>query len=113
MLIPFGNKTQFRPVPDGRVLEQHCTECDEVQRLVECDVVDKVSVFFVSVVDMKSRRMVCQACGEDVDVPPDADARPAGSAGVTPPAQQSAPRQQPSDGDLEQMLADLKKKMGK
>ena len=110
MLIPFGNKTQFRPVPDGRAIEQHCAECDKVQRFVECDVVDKVSVFFVSVVDMKTRRMVCPECGEDVDVPPAAEARP---ASATPSAQKSSPAQRPSDGDLEKMLADLKKKMGR
>jgi ribosomal protein L12E/L44/L45/RPP1/RPP2 len=86
-----------------------------VRRFVECEVADRVSVFFVSVLDMKSRRMVCPECGEDWEVPaaPAAPAARPASATSAPPAEQKAgARERPSERELEKMLADLKKKMG-
>jgi hypothetical protein len=113
MWILFGNRTRVRPVRDGRAIERHCSECKQVRRFVECDVADKVSVFFVPVFDMTSRRMVCPECGDDCDVPSDAEARPANSAGPTRPASSASPPPRPSESDLEKMLADLKEKLGK
>jgi len=111
MWLLFGKKTRVRPVPSGRVIERHCTECNQVRRFVECDVADKVSLFSVSVFDMTNRRMVCPECGDDGEVPSATDARPAGSVG--PPATKGpGPLQRPSESDLDKMLAELKKKIG-
>jgi hypothetical protein len=105
MLI--GNKTRARPVPGGRTVERRCDECQAVRTFTECEVADKVSLFFVPVLDLKSRRLVCAECGEDCELPPEAPA----AAAASPP--RSAPAPKASAGDLEKMLADLKKKMGK
>jgi predicted RNA-binding Zn-ribbon protein involved in translation (DUF1610 family) len=112
MWLLFGNKTKVRPVPGGRTIERRCDECRQVRRFVECDVADEVSLFAVSLFDMEHRRMVCPECGEDFEVPPAPAAQP--SKPVTSPPTASAPQPRtPSDGDLDKMLADLKKKMGK
>ena len=103
MWVTFGNKTRVRPVPGGLTVERRCDECQATREFVECEVADKVSVFFVSVLDLKSRRLVCQACGEDQELP--------ATTAAPAPAPRPAPRAKASDGDLERMLADLKKKM--
>jgi hypothetical protein len=108
MWMLFGNKTRVRPVSGGREIERYCPECKTVRKFQECDVADNVSVFFVSVVDMKSRRMVCPECGEDDEMPPDADAKPPASTTRPPPPKPAA-----TDSDLEKMLADLKQRMRK
>jgi hypothetical protein len=111
MWLLFGNKTRVRPVPDGRAIERHCDGCNQVRRFVECDVADEVSLFAVSVLDMESRRMVCPECGEDFEVP--AALAPASRPASPPRAEGASSPRGPSEGDLDKMLADLKKKMGK
>jgi len=113
MWILFGNKTRARPVPGGRAIERRCTECNQVRRFVECDVADTVSLFSVPVFEMKNRRMVCPDCGDDFEVSPAPDARPPNSVSAPPPAEKASPTQRPSERDLDKMLADLKKKMGR
>jgi hypothetical protein len=103
----FGNKTRVRPVAGGHEIERFCPECKTVRKFQECDVADKVTVFFVEVADMNSRRMVCPECGEDEEMPTEA----APSPEAPPPA--PAPRRGPTDGELDKMLADLKAKLGK
>lgn len=106
MWMLYGNKTHVRPVENGRTLERYCDECERVQTLVECDVKDRVTVFFVEVADMEMRRMVCRECGEDYDLPEaEAPARP------VPVAPRSAPAPAKTESELDAMLADLKKKM--
>jgi hypothetical protein len=105
MWLTFGNKTRVHPVAGGVTVDRHCDRCQAVRRFVECEVADRISVFFVSVVDMKSRRLVCQECGEDQELPT-AAAAPAPAPAARPPARAKA-----SDAHLERMLADLKKKM--
>ena len=107
MWMLFGNKTRVRPVAGGREIERYCPECKTVRTYQECDVADQVSVFFVEVADMTSRRMVCPECGEDDEMPPEEAAKPA------PRAPAPEPRRGPTDGELETMLADLKAKLGK
>jgi hypothetical protein len=106
----FGNKTRVRPVPGGREIERYCPDCKTVRTFQECDVADNVSVFFVSVVDMNSRRMVCPECGEDEEMPPDADAKPPVAATRPPPA---PAKPAATDSELEKLLADLKERMKK
>jgi hypothetical protein len=106
MWMLFGNKTHVRPVENGQTVERYCDECKKVQTLVECDVKDRVTVFFVEVGDMEMRRMVCRDCGEDYDLPEvEAPARP------VPVAPRSAPPPVKTESELDAMLADLKKKM--
>ena len=106
MWLLFGNKTHVRPIENGRTIEQHCDECEKVQTLVECEVKDRVTVFFVNLGDMEMRRMVCRECGEDYDLPAaDAPAPP------TPAVPRLTPPPAKTEHDLDEMLADLKKKM--
>jgi len=105
-----GSNSRFREVPGGRVVERHCDECDGLRTFVECEIKDKVSVFFVPVMDMSSRRLVCRECGEDVELPEVEPAQPAKVPGPPPP---SNPPSRPSEQDLDAMLAELKKKMPK
>ena len=107
MWMLFGNKTHVRPVEGGRTLERYCDECKKVQTLVECDVKDRVTVFFVNVGDMETRRMVCRECGEDYDLPDVAEA----PARPVPVAPRSASAPAKTERELDEMLADLKKKM--
>lgn len=110
MWIPIGKNTRVRAVSGGRTIERHCSECDQVRRFVECDVADKVSLFFIPAFDMTNRRMVCPECGEDFEVPSGEGER-APRAAVQPSAKGAGPPPKPSEDDLEKMLADLKKKM--
>jgi hypothetical protein len=104
MWLLFGNKTRVRPVEGGRSVERYCDECKSVQKLVECEVEDRFTLFAVSLADMKSSRMVCSECGEDYDLPPvEATGRPVPLATRPPPAK--------TEGELDEMLAALKKKM--
>src|SRR5262245_61015953 len=104
MWLIFGNSTRARPVAGGRVVNQRCPDCEQVTKFVECDVSDKVKLFFVPVLKMKNRRMVCSECGEDLPVP-EPEARPAPARAEPPPRPRTSPK------DLDRMLADLKKKM--
>src|SRR5215471_15537768 len=105
-----GSNSRFREVPGGQVVERHCDDCEKLTTFVECEVKDKVSVFFVPVMDMSSRRLVCRECGEDVELPQPEPAQPAEA--LVPPVA-SKPPSRPSEQDLDAMLAELKKKMPK
>lgn len=56
----------MRRVPDGRVARRRCEECDEETEWVECDMLDRIELFEVSLLDMKTRAFVCSVCGDDV-----------------------------------------------
>jgi hypothetical protein len=110
MWLIFGGKTRCRPVEGGWKMKRFCDGCEKVQTLVECDVKDSFTVFFVSVGGMETRRMVCRECGEDYDLP--AAAEPAQRA--APPTARPAPPKQPDkkkQPDLDEMLAELKRKL--
>jgi hypothetical protein len=62
-----GPRTKARRIDGGRQEQHRCGECAKVTTFSECDVVDKLHVFFVPLLEMKSRRLVCTTCGEDVD----------------------------------------------
>src|SRR5262245_8475041 len=108
MWLLWGNKSRFREVPGGRVVERHCTECSQLRTFVECEVKDKVSVFLVPVLDMSSRRLVCRECGADDELP---EIEPARLTNAPGPSRASKPPSRPSEKDLDRMLAELKKKM--
>ena len=109
MWIVLGNKTQVKQVPGGRVVSRPCRPCGKSTTHVECDVRDRVSAFFVQILETTQRRMVCVECGEDLAIE-DAVAPIAATASPRRPAAASAQRApQPHVDDL---LAALKKKMG-
>lgn len=104
MWLLLGNKSKARRVDGGREADLRCDECERVTRFVECDIKDKVSVFFVELGSMSSRRMVCTECGEDVEMDT-----------AAPPPTASLPvvtRQPISEKDIDKKLKELKKKMG-
>jgi crotonobetainyl-CoA:carnitine CoA-transferase CaiB-like acyl-CoA transferase len=103
-----GSKTKVAWVEAGRVASRHCDGCGRVASFREGDVTDHVHAFFVDLFETTQRRMVCVSCGDDHDVEEFfADA-------PRPPA---APKKLPSAGardqDVDEMLAELKRKMGK
>jgi len=97
-------------VPGGQVVERHCDACEKLTTFVECEVKDKVSLFFVPVMDMSSRRLVCRECGEDEELP---ELEPAPRAKAPGPSAATKPPARPSEQDLDKMLAELKKNMPK
>src|SRR5262245_55777953 len=99
MWILFGNKTRVRPVPGGQTVERHCDDGNEVRRLVGGDVADKVSLFFVPLFDMKTRRLVCRECGDDVEVRGGGEGRPPSAAQPPPAARKPSPPPRASDKD--------------
>ncbi|NUO52292.1 MAG: hypothetical protein HOV80_25845 [Polyangiaceae bacterium] len=118
MWIIVGGRTKVRPVEGGRVVQHHCEKCEKATKFAECDVKDALTVFFVSLLDMTSRRMVCMTCGDDVD-PDKMPSAPASTRKLDAPAstkQLEAPaskRPRPDDPEIDDMLAALKKRIGK
>ena len=110
MWLLFGNRTKARPVPGGRALDQSCRKCQAIRHFIECEIGDQVSVFFIPLVDLKSRRLVCTTCGDDVEIPV------AGHADRSPTDPTSTPGakgpSRPSEEELSRMLGALKRKMG-
>jgi hypothetical protein len=82
-----------------------------VTTFAECNLKDSMQVFFVSLLDFKTRRMVCMTCGDDFDV----DDLPALAPASSRPAPVSAPpkRPKPDDPEIDDMLAALKARIGK
>src|SRR5689334_20316814 len=101
-----GGRTKVERIDGGREIQRRCDKCEKVTTFAECDVLDRIEVFFVSLLDTKLRRMVCMKCGEDVDMQ-EAPAKPkeASAARVTATAPKK-PRA--DDPEIDDMLAALK-----
>lgn len=106
MWIVVGGRTKVNRVEGGREAKHPCKECEKITSWSECDMVDKLEVFFVSLLDMKSRRMVCMTCGEDLD--PAEIFVPA-----PPPALSPAKPIRRDDPEIDDMLAELKARIRK
>lgn len=48
-------------------MNRRCEACADVTVWVECEVLDRIEVFSVSLLDTTSRRFVCLECGDDLD----------------------------------------------
>jgi hypothetical protein len=100
-----GISSRYKRVAGGRQASQRCEDCEKVTQFWEATVTDKVSVFFVSVGATQQRRMVCDECGHDVELEAERKlAVPRASTMAKPP--------RPSDKELSNDLAALKRKMG-
>jgi hypothetical protein len=110
MWLAIGKKTRMKQVAGGRSVEQHCASCGRVTNYVECEVEDKLTAYFVEVVGMTQRRMVCVECERDValDEAPAPAPSPARAKVMAP-----APKPAISEADKDAMLAALKRKMGR
>jgi len=109
MWIPLGSKTRMKPVPGGCVVSRPCRPCGTTTTYVECDVRDRVSAFFVQVLETTQRRMVCVECGEDLAI--EAAVAPA-TATASPRQPAAAPAPRATQPHVDDLLAALKKKMG-
>jgi hypothetical protein len=133
--ILLGGRTRARRIPGGRSVSRRCEACDDVTVWVECDVLDRIEVFLVPLLDTRTRRFVCLECGDDLDpadlgVPRAAPPRSAGqSAGRSAPKPElarwsprdtssdvaaiSANRVGPHHPEIDEEIAALKRKLGK
>lgn len=109
MWIIFGNRTRAKPLKGGLRIERYCAECEAKTTWQECEVKDRVHVFFVDLFSMKQRRLVCTECGEDVDVD---DARAKAKVAAPAPRVLSAKETKAKNDDIEAELAALKKRLG-
>lgn len=67
MWILVGGRTRVHRIDGGRQVRRRCDECEQITLWAECNVRDKFELFFIPLLETKSRRMVCMSCGEDVD----------------------------------------------
>jgi hypothetical protein len=102
-----GAKTKFKSVRGGYSEDRHCDECEETTSWRECDVRDRLSLFFIDLVDTTQRRLVCMECGSDAELP----ARK--TQPIAKPVQNTPSPRRPSARETDKMLAELKKKMGR
>jgi hypothetical protein len=103
-----GAKTKFKLVPGGRTASRRCDTCNAVTTFREVDVTDGFNLFLVELYETTNRRMVCGVCGEDHDP----DAFFAEPAKASPRPRPAAPETRARhDADVDQMLAELKRKM--
>lgn len=122
MWLVVGTGTKVKRIEGGRELRRRCQKCEKVTTFAECDVLDRLEVFFVSLLDMTSRRLVCMTCGDDVDIevpasPPTSSRAPASVGTKAPVANRPAalPPKRPraDDPEIDYMLAELKNRIGK
>jgi hypothetical protein len=109
-----GTKSKMRPVAGGRVGKRYCEGCKAVVTFRECTIADQVHLFFVSLLDTESRRMVCPECSQDHDVDEFFAAEP-----ISAPPKSRAPEKPPAsrrkstDAEIDAELAALKRRIGK
>ncbi len=103
------NEREGVPFHVGLGVKRYCAECEAATTWQECEVTDRVHVFFVDLFSMKQRRLVCTDCGEDVDVE---DARAKAKQKEKPaPRELSAKEVKAKNADIEAELAALKKRL--
>ncbi len=100
-MILFGGKSRTRQVPGGRQLQRRCDGCGCERTFVECEIEDAIDVFFIPVLQGRSRRLVCVECGDDVELEAQPAARPTPSA--------AAVRRTFSEREKDDLLAALKR----
>jgi hypothetical protein len=106
-----GSKTNVKWVEGGRTATRRCEQCGETSTFREGDVTDKVHLFFVELLETSQRRMVCTRCGDDHAVDDFfAKERVVGPAKRPDPPARAAGK---ADPDVDEMLAALKRKIGK
>ena len=112
-----GSKTRTRKVKGGRSIRCFCASCKAVVVFHEHDITDKINAFFIELFETTQRRMVCGECGEDHDVEEllaAAGPAPASTAALPGPAPaKRAELSKKPDADVDEMLAALKRRMGK
>src|SRR5258708_37694482 len=115
-----GSKTTARKVKDGRSVQRFCAECKAVTVFREYEVTDKINAFFVELFATTQRRLICDECGADHDVDellatpaPGAATKPAKAALPGPAPARRAELPKKPDADVDEMLAALKRKLGK
>jgi hypothetical protein len=118
MFLFGGKKTKFRPVKGGRSGARACKECQATVTFHECEVTDKVHVFFVELFEAKTRRMVCSECGEDHDVDEffEAARQEGSSARPEPrkaPASSRSASSRAQEAEIDDELAALKRRIAR
>src|SRR5262245_29271259 len=67
MWMLFGAASKKKPIRGGLQTQRWCPECKAEQTFVECEIEDKVDIFFIPVLQGKSRHLVCSECGEELE----------------------------------------------
>jgi hypothetical protein len=114
MWLIVGKSTKVQRIEGGREVQRRCEKCEKVTTFAECNMKDSMQVFFVSLLDFKTRRMVCMTCGDDFDV--DELARTPASSRAAASTNAPAPppkRSSPNDPEIDDELAALKRRIGK
>jgi predicted RNA-binding Zn-ribbon protein involved in translation (DUF1610 family) len=129
MWLLFHRNAKTRTVPDGETFVETCPECGKRATFREVELTESYGAFFVDLVADKERAFRCGACGETFDL---ADHAPA--AAPPPPVKSAAElareramleRERAAEdrkraqlaeakaNQIEDELADLKKRMGR
>lgn len=117
-------KGNARRVRGGREGRRYCPECEEITTFVECDLTDKLKLFYVlEVMQATSRQMVCTECAEAIDMEtffgapdktiPAPYTRPPDLPRPAAPSRLTGEKKKVSEAEKEEMLRALKQKMGK
>ena len=111
MWILFGGRTKAQPIQGGREEQRPCEKCGTITRHIECDLTDKVHVFFIDLLSATQRRLVCVRCGDDVEMPEEhaTSAKPRGPAKAALPW--SPERRALSEKEEDRRLEELKARM--
>jgi len=130
MWLLFHHNAKTRSVPDGESFVDKCPECGKRATFHEVELTENVGLFFVDLVGDKQRAFRCGACGDVFDLKdressPELEAPPAKSAAeLAREARVAEQRRLESErarreaaeakaNQIEDELADLKKRMGR
>lgn len=125
MWMLFHRNAKTKVVRDGRSFVETCPECGRKARFDEVEVSESYGVFFIDLIDDKERKYRCSACGDvfdlrdEPDQPPPKSAkelareRAAASARQAAEAEQRRERAVAKANQIEDELAELKKRLGR
>lgn len=130
MWLLFHRNAKTRVIRDGRSFLETCPECERRVRFDEVEVSESFGVFFVDLVSDKERKYRCSACGDVFDLRDEADQSPpaqpatrsapalareraAAEARLRAQDEQRRAQSEAKANQIEDELAELKKRLGR